>query len=90
MTTFLVAYLVHAFRVMPAAAAMVVIALPLWFINGVVGRALWIQAPAFVLISSGLIAAAAFSIGGYISATRLTPGSILHPSHRGDGACLDL
>jgi hypothetical protein len=74
LSRFLVAYLIHAFRVALAALVTLLAGFLLWVLIGIVGGATGFRSPALVFV----FAVAAFAVGGYVSARYITPGSIVH------------
>jgi hypothetical protein len=88
LATLVAGYLAHALRVLLAALAMLAIAIALWLLVGILTALLGVRSPTLVLVSAGLIALVALIVGGYISAKRITPNSLLHAALAGTVASL--
>jgi hypothetical protein len=77
--------LFNAARVVLAALTMLAIGVALWLAIGIITGVLGVQTPTVVLVGVGAAALVAFGGGGYVSAKRITPGSVLHPAVAGAG-----
>lgn len=73
---------------MLAALTMLAIGVALWLAIGIITGVLGVQTPKVVLVGVGAVALVAFGTGGYVSAKRITPGSVLHPAVAGAGLAL--
>src|SRR3981189_3481717 len=77
----IVSYLFHAFRVVLATLAMLLIALGLWMTVGtLVAFLIGGQSPAVLALCAITIAVITFFLGGYASARYITVRSWIHPA----------
>jgi hypothetical protein len=79
MPIFLAAYVAHLLRMAVVAVVMLALGVSAWFLAGIIIRGAGTPSPTTALVASLLAAGVGLGAGGFISASRIAPGSLLHP-----------